>query len=62
MVAINSAPVALCKKLLLNTDVHVGAAVGFPLGQTTVDVKVFETENALQTARTKSTTSSTWAN
>lgn len=47
MVAINSAPVALCKRLLQNSDVHVGAAISFPLGQTTVETKVFETENAI---------------
>ena len=48
MVAINSAPVALCHGLLKDTDVHVGAAIGFPLGQTTVEVKRFETECAIR--------------
>jgi deoxyribose-phosphate aldolase len=48
MVAINSSPVALCKKLLKDTDVHVGAAISFPLGQTTIETKAFETENAIQ--------------
>ncbi len=48
MVAINSAPVAFCKKLLKGTDVHVGAAISFPLGQTTIETKVYETENAIQ--------------
>lgn len=48
MVAINSAPVALCKKLLAGSGVHVGAAISFPLGQTTLETKVFETENAIQ--------------
>ena len=47
MVAINSSPVALCKRLLKNTDVHVGAAISFPLGQTTTAVKVFEAEDAI---------------
>ncbi len=47
MVAINSAPVAYCKELLKNTEVHVGAAISFPLGQTTIETKVFETQNAL---------------
>lgn len=47
MVAINPAPVKLCKELLAGTDVHVGAAIGFPLGQTTIETKVFETENAI---------------
>ena len=47
MVAINPAPVRLCKELLKGTDVHVGAAVGFPLGQNTTDVKCFEAQQAI---------------
>lgn len=47
MVAINPAPVTLCKELLKGTDVHVGAAIGFPLGQTTIEDKVAETKNAI---------------
>ena len=31
MVAINSEPVRLCKELLKGTDIHVGAAISFPL-------------------------------
>ncbi len=47
MVAINSVPVKLCKELLKDSDVLVGAAIGFPLGQTTIAVKVYETEQAI---------------
>lgn len=47
MVAINSAPVKLCKELLKNSKVLVGAAIGFPLGQTTIECKVKETELAI---------------
>lgn len=47
MVAINSAQVKRCKKYLAGTSVHVGAAIGFPLGQTTIADKVFETETAI---------------
>jgi len=47
MVAINSFPVAICAKLLKDSDVHVGAAIGFPLGQTTIETKVFEVKNAI---------------
>ena len=47
MVAINSAPVALCKELLKDSLVHVGAAIGFPLGQTSIAVKVFEVKDAI---------------
>lgn len=48
MVAINPTPVALCKSLLRGTGVHVGAAIGFPLGQTTQAVKLFETRDAIE--------------
>lgn len=47
MVAINPAPVALCKSLLSGTKVHVGAAIGFPLGQTGIATKKFETLQAI---------------
>ena len=47
MVAINSAPVKLCKEVLKNSEVHVGAAIGFPLGQTTIETKEFETRQAI---------------
>lgn len=47
MVAVNSAPVALCKQLLADTKIHVGAAIGFPLGQTTIAAKTFETKDAI---------------
>ncbi|CCG57647.1 deoxyribose-phosphate aldolase [Brachyspira pilosicoli WesB] len=46
MVAINSYPVKLCKSLVKNSDVHVGAAISFPLGQTTLEDKIFEIEQA----------------
>ena len=42
MVAINSEPVKLCKELLKGTNIHVGAAISFPLGQTTLDIKLAE--------------------
>lgn len=48
MVAINPAPVALCKRLLEGSGVRVGAAIGFPLGQSTIRAKRFETADALQ--------------
>ena len=47
MVAINSSPVSLCKQLLKGSGVHVGAAVSFPTGQTTIEAKAFETEDAI---------------
>lgn len=48
MVAINPAPVALCRELLSGSDVHVGAAIGFPLGQTTINDKANETKEAIR--------------
>ena len=47
MVAVNSVQSALCSSLLANTGVHTGAAIGFPLGQTTIATKVFETRDAI---------------
>ena len=47
MVAINSAPVKKCKAFLKDSDVLVGAAIGFCLGQTTIEDKVFETKQAI---------------
>jgi deoxyribose-phosphate aldolase len=48
MVAINPAQTERCKKMLNGTPVHVGAAIGFPLGQTTLECKIFETKDAIQ--------------
>ncbi len=48
MTAVNSSSVSLCKKLLEGSGVHVGAAVSFPLGQTAVETKAFETEQAIR--------------
>ncbi len=48
MVAINSCQVKRCREYLAGTDVHVGAAIGFPLGQQTIETKAFETRDALE--------------
>ncbi|MBC8569896.1 deoxyribose-phosphate aldolase [Zongyangia hominis] len=48
MVAINSCQTKLCKEYLKGTDVHVGAAISFPLGQTTLPVKLAETVDAIE--------------
>ena len=47
MVAINSEPVKLCKELLKGTSIHVSAAISFPLGQTTLNIKLAETKQAI---------------
>ena len=48
MVAINPAQTVRCKKKLEGSPVHVGAAIGFPLGQTTLECKIFETKDATE--------------
>ena len=48
MVAINSCQTKLCKQLLKDSDIHVGAAISFPLGQTTIETKLFETKDAIE--------------
>ena len=47
MVAINQTQARFCSKQLAGTDIHTGAAIAFPLGQTTIAAKVFETRDAL---------------
>lgn len=47
MVAINQAQSAYCSKQLAGTDIDTGAAIAFPLGQTSIAAKVFETKDAL---------------
>lgn len=53
MVAINSGQSARCAKYLAGTDIHVGAAIGFPLGQTSIASKVFETQDAIANGATE---------
>lgn len=48
MVAINTEWVAFCKKRLKDTSIHVGAAIGFPLGQCALSTKIFETIYAIE--------------
>lgn len=47
MVAINPAEVTRCVALLEGSGVRTGAAIGFPLGQTTSETKAFETRDAI---------------
>ena len=53
MVAINPAEVETCVKLLKGSPVRVGAAIGFPLGQTTTECKAFETRDAIEKGATE---------
>ncbi|HEY3291080.1 MAG TPA: deoxyribose-phosphate aldolase [Anaerolineae bacterium] len=48
MVAINPAEIETCVRLLRGSTVRVGAAIGFPLGQNTSAVKLFEISDAIQ--------------
>lgn len=48
MAAINSTQTALVHQLLEGSAVHTGAAISFPLGQTSLPVKLKETEDAIQ--------------
>lgn len=47
MVAINTEWTAFCKEELKGTDIHVGAAISFPLGQTGLKSKLDECKNAI---------------
>ena len=47
-VAINGAQIERCAKYLAGSNVHIGSTVGFPLGQMTVESKVFETMDAIR--------------
>ena len=47
-VAINTYPVKMCREMLEGSDVLTGAAVGFPLGQMTIEAKASEAEDAVK--------------
>lgn len=47
-VAINNAAISLCRRALEGSDVLCDGAIGFPLGQSTIETKVFETLDAIE--------------
>lgn len=47
-VAINTYPVKMCRQMLEGSNVLTGAAIGFPLGQMTIETKVAEACNAIK--------------
>lgn len=47
MVAVNQVQARLCAALLKGTDIHVGATISFPLGQTTIASKIFDVRDAI---------------
>ncbi|KRN28797.1 deoxyribose-phosphate aldolase (phosphodeoxyriboaldolase) (deoxyriboaldolase) (dera) [Lactobacillus selangorensis] len=53
MVAVNQVQSKLCAEQLAGTDIDVGAAISFPLGQTTVESKEFDTKNAIENGATE---------
>jgi deoxyribose-phosphate aldolase len=52
-VCVNPSHVELAKKQLLGSDVLVCTVIGFPLGATTKEVKVFETKDAIKKGATE---------
>ncbi|KRM05712.1 deoxyribose-p aldolase [Liquorilactobacillus ghanensis DSM 18630] len=47
MVAVNQFQTKFCHELLKDTDIHVGAAISFPFGQTTIESKIFDVRDAI---------------
>jgi deoxyribose-phosphate aldolase len=52
-VCVNPANVELCAQLLKGSDVLVCTVVGFPLGATSTEAKVFETQQAIREGATE---------
>jgi deoxyribose-phosphate aldolase len=52
-VCVKPCHVKLAKKLLIGSDVEVGAVVGFPHGRLTIATKVFETQEAVAAGATE---------
>ncbi|MDO4538428.1 MAG: deoxyribose-phosphate aldolase, partial [Coriobacteriales bacterium] len=48
MVAVNQCQAGLCHQLLEDSDVHVGTAISFPLGQTSIYSKIQDTRDAIE--------------
>lgn len=47
-VAVNPASISCCREFLAGSKVGIDVAIGFPLGQTTLRNKLFETSDALE--------------
>ena len=52
-IAVNSYQSKFCSENLKNTDTFVSAAIGFPLGQTSIESKLFETKNSIENGATE---------
>ena len=46
-VMVNPSQIARCREILVGSDVMIGTVVGFPLGQMTVESKLYEAEDAI---------------
>ena len=53
MVAVNQVQSKFCSEQLAGTDIHTGTAIAFPLGQTSIESKVAETEDAIANGATE---------
>lgn len=53
MVAINQVQSKICNRELKDTDINIGAAIAFPLGQTSIESKKFETQDAIDNGATE---------
>ncbi|MGI6330051.1 MAG: deoxyribose-phosphate aldolase [Bacilli bacterium] len=47
-VMVNPSQILRCKKILKDSSVKIGTVIGFPLGQNTIKVKVFEVKDAIK--------------
>ena len=52
-IAVNSCQSKFCADNLKGTDTLVSAAIGFPLGQTSIETKLFETKTSIQNGATE---------
>jgi deoxyribose-phosphate aldolase len=52
-VCVNPGYVSLCSSLLQDTVVRICTVIGFPLGSTTTEVKIFETQQAIKNGATE---------
>lgn len=52
-IAVNSYQTAFCVEHLKGSDTLVSAAIGFPLGQTTIETKLYETKKAIEQGATE---------
>ncbi len=47
-VMVHPSQVHYCREILKQTDVKIGTVIGFPLGQNTIETKIFEIKNAIK--------------